>query len=46
MMLVLATGRERTRAQFEALFEASGLELVRAIALPTGFTAFELRRAP
>ena len=44
MMLVLATGRERTRAQFETLFTASGLDLVRAIALPTGFTAFELRR--
>lgn len=45
MMLVLATGRERTRAQFDALFRAGGLELVRPIALPTGFTAFELRRA-
>jgi hypothetical protein len=45
MMLVLASGRERTRVQFDALFTASGLEIVRPIALPTGFTAFELRRS-
>jgi multifunctional cyclase/dehydratase/O-methyltransferase len=42
MMLVLATGRERTRSQFDALFARGGLTLVRTVPLASGFTAFEL----
>jgi hypothetical protein len=45
MMLALATGRERTRAQFDQLFTGAGLVVNRAVALATGFTAFELARA-
>lgn len=44
LMLVLASGRERTLAQFEALFARSGLRLDRRIALASGFTAFSLQR--
>lgn len=43
LMLVLASGRERTEAQFHALFERSGLRLERRIPLASGFSAFELR---
>ena len=46
LMLVLASGRERTAAQFEALFARSGLQLERRIPLASGFAAFQLRRAP
>lgn len=45
LICVIATGRERTAAQFEALYHASGLRLGRAHALATGFVAFELARA-
>ncbi len=45
MMLVLGSGRERTRQQFEQLFEAAGLSLQRVHKLPTGFSAFELAAA-
>ena len=44
LMLVLATGRERTGAEFDALFRHAGLRLERAVPLPTGFTAFVLAR--
>lgn len=44
LMLVLASGRERTEAQFQGLFERSGLRLERRIPLASGFSAFELRR--
>jgi len=43
MMLVLATGKERTRAQFDSLFAAASLSLVRRVKLASGFSAFELR---
>jgi hypothetical protein len=46
LMLVLASGRERSARQFEALFARSGLRLDRRIPLASGFLAFELRRAP
>jgi hypothetical protein len=42
LMLALASGRERTEAQYEALFAAAGLKIDRASTLPTGSTAFEL----
>ncbi len=42
LMLVLGSGRERTRAQFNHLFDQAGMSLQRAHLLPTGFTAFEL----
>lgn len=44
LMLVVGPGRERTGAQFERLFAASGLALMRRHVLATGFTAFELTR--
>ena len=44
LMLVLGPGRERTRAQFDALFAEAGLTLARHVVLPTGFSAFELVR--
>ncbi|MGH9027787.1 MAG: hypothetical protein ACRDWD_16985, partial [Acidimicrobiia bacterium] len=44
LMLVLGPGRERTAAEFDALYSASGLTLVRRHVLATGFTAFELAR--
>ncbi len=43
LMLVLASGRERTEAQFAALFERSGLRLERRIGLASGFCAFSLK---
>ncbi len=45
LMLVLGPGRERTRAEFEALFAAAGLTLARHVVLPTGFSAFVLVRS-
>jgi hypothetical protein len=42
LMCALATGRERTAAQFHDLFVRSGLRLARTIPLLTGFVAFEL----
>jgi hypothetical protein len=43
--LVLGSGRERTRAQFEHLFKLAGMSLQRVRLLPTGFSAFELAAA-
>ncbi|HUG85260.1 MAG TPA: methyltransferase [Euzebya sp.] len=45
LMLALASGRERTNAQFHALFKASGLSVSRCTLLATGSTAFELARS-
>jgi hypothetical protein len=45
LMLVVGSGRERTQAQFDALYRASGLTLQRQVVLPSGFTAFVLRAA-
>lgn len=45
LMLVLGSGRERTRAQFEHLFKLAGMSLQRVRLLPTGFSAFELAAA-
>ena len=45
LMLALATGRERTSAQFEAVFSRAGLVVEEQVALLTGFSAFVLRRA-
>lgn len=42
LMLVMATGRERTAAEYAALFSSSGLELESEVPLATGFTAFVL----
>lgn len=42
LMLSLATGRERTRAQHEALFGRAGLVVDRRHFLPSGFVAYEL----
>jgi hypothetical protein len=42
LMLVLGSGRERTRPQFEHLFKRAGMSLERVHILPTGFSAFEL----
>lgn len=42
LMLILASGRERTVSQLELLFNRAGLRLVRAQRLATGFCAFEL----
>lgn len=44
LMLVLASGRERTRAQFHRLFAAAGLHLAGETQLATGFSAFRLKR--
>jgi multifunctional cyclase/dehydratase/O-methyltransferase len=42
LMLVLGSGRERTQAQFERLFDAGGLKVTHQTTLGSGFTAFEL----
>jgi hypothetical protein len=42
LMLVLGSGRERTRSEFENLFRLGNLSLRRVHLLPTGFSAFEL----
>jgi len=42
LMCALASGRERTAGQFDALFANSGLTRLRRIPLATGFVAFEL----
>lgn len=42
LMAALATGRERTMTEFQALFRRSGLRVVGRTPLATGFTAFEL----
>ena len=42
LMLVLGSGRERTRSQYEHLFELAEMSLRRVHLLPTGFSAFEL----
>jgi hypothetical protein len=44
LMAALASGRERTEAQFDALFRQSRLRVTRRTVLATGFTAFELAR--
>ena len=44
LMLVVASGRERTARQFDKLFAAAGLALVERVPLATGFSAFRLRR--
>ena len=44
LLLVLAVGRERTRAQYLQLFDSAGLRLIDAHTLLTGSTAFELAR--
>jgi hypothetical protein len=44
LMLALASGRERRRAEFDRLFAASGLELQRRVLLATGASAFVLQR--
>jgi hypothetical protein len=46
LMAALANGRERTLAQYEALFRRSGLGVTGRTALATGFTAFELAPVP
>jgi hypothetical protein len=43
LMLVLASGRERTAARFDRLFAGAGLELIERVPLATGFSAFRLR---
>jgi hypothetical protein len=42
-MLVLPGGRERTSAQYAALFEQAGLELTRVIHTPTRMSILEAR---
>jgi O-methyltransferase domain len=42
LMMVMGSGRERTRSEFEHLFERAGMSLERVHVLPTGFSAFEL----
>jgi hypothetical protein len=44
LMLVLATGRERTAAEYAALFDAADLDLTQTNSLATGATAFVLAR--
>jgi hypothetical protein len=44
LMLVLASGRERTASDYDALFTAAGLSLVKRVPLATGFVAFRLAR--
>jgi C-methyltransferase len=44
LMLVLATGRERTASEYAALFAAADLDLTRTTPLATGATAFLLAR--
>ena len=43
LMLALATGRERTATEFEAVFSRAGLVVEEQVALLTGFSAFVLR---
>jgi hypothetical protein len=45
LMLVLGSGRERTRDQFQTLFNRAGMSLTHVHVLPTGFSAFELARS-
>ncbi len=42
LMLVLASGRERTVEQYDDLFGAAGLDVAATHLLPSGSTAFEL----
>ncbi len=42
MLVLTGSGRERTRAELEALFSAAGLRVGRDITLPNLFHAFEL----
>lgn len=42
LMLTLASGRERARAEHEALFDQAGLVVQHRHTLPTGFVAYEL----
>ena len=44
LMLVLATGRERTLEHYEDLAASAGLTVDRRTALPTGSSAIVLRR--
>jgi hypothetical protein len=44
MLLVSEGGRERTRAEFEALFDATGLELERVIETPTPLDMLLVKR--
>jgi len=44
MMFVLAAGRERTEVHFQEVFEKAGLKIREQQLLPTGATAFTLRR--
>ena len=45
LMLVLASGRERTDADYRRLFDNAGLTIADQRLLPTGATAFTLRRS-
>ncbi|WP_405358758.1 acetylserotonin O-methyltransferase [Kitasatospora sp. NBC_00085] len=45
-MLVMTTGRERTLAEYRALFEAAGLELTAATPLPCPYQYHALEAAP
>ena len=42
-MLVLPGGRERTEAEYAALFDAAGLHLTRVIDTPTRMAILEAR---
>jgi len=44
MMFVLAAGRERTEAHYREVFDNAGLQIRERQLLPTGATAFTLRR--
>jgi SAM-dependent methyltransferase len=44
-MMVMTTGRERTLPEYESLFAAAGLQLVRTVATATAMQVMELRRA-
>jgi hypothetical protein len=44
LMFVLASGRERTHGQYHALFSAAGLRVHDQRLLPSGATAFTLKR--
>jgi len=43
-MLVMLTGRERTREEFSALFEHAGLALARIVPTQSPFVVIEARR--
>ena len=43
MLILTGSGRERTEAQYRALFARAGLRVERTLQLATGFTVFELR---